>query len=69
MGFAAKVLTWPAANVWWKNTSHAKTQRRKEKSQNTAVLCVFAPLREKYSPLKTLFVQSIKYELKTRIVE
>ena len=28
----------------------AKAQRRKEKSQTTAVLCVFASLREKFSP-------------------
>ena len=32
--------------------SHAKTQRLKEKSHNTAMLCVFAPLRESYTSAK-----------------
>ena len=46
---AQKVLKISLPASLERNSSHAKAQRRKEVLRNTAVLCVFAPLREKPS--------------------
>jgi hypothetical protein len=55
-GFAQKVLN-TAEDLLLRDVAHAKTQRSKETPKNAAALGAFAPLREKTSSYKTLFVQ------------